>query len=545
VIPRRFDLRPILPTPPLSAIKYSYADAHAQDAFLQQDLIRFDKLARLARQRGIVLGRPIDVFEWLDREGSFRPIAFAGDDYPPLYLRGRQSATLSFVEDEPFAAWETHAWERDGMMRIDALYSPWQVLYLEEALRGGEVTVSIDQLDERLTNYWESAAAERRAELAEFDHAWRSTIRLLVRLQNQYLPRVVLRTKMRYDTVVGDWVDPREDFDAPRVLDELDLSSDEIKELYEWLAAYGERRDPADDLYSLIRLLRPERRRRLRRSLLLAHDVYDACAVLRRFYFELTDEVLWDVDEQFSAEPDWKERLLRHDRWLSFSRADADRLLDYYDIYPHAVLIFVEGQTEENLITELLAFGGVPLEAGGIKIKNLGGGGNASENAQDLFSGLTDYARVSILIADRERQMAQFAQDWIARGLVTNAEAVFLSEPNLEEANFTTEELIGFVAELGRKQGKTLTLDAATLRSEYEKHCEQCRHENRDAPGIATFLCWRAGKREYGGVGCQKPAMAPLMAELIKSEIRSAGDWDAVAERRPIVKAVLAVLKVR
>ncbi len=47
----------------------------------------------------------------------------------------------------------------DGFARVEALYSPWQLLYFEDALQGGEVTLSIDDLDEPPTSgIWRAPA---------------------------------------------------------------------------------------------------------------------------------------------------------------------------------------------------------------------------------------------------------------------------------------------------------------------------------------------------------------------------------------------------
>lgn len=119
-------------------------------------------------------------------------------------------------------------------------------------------------------------------------------------------------------------------------------------------------------------------------------------------------------------------------------------------------------------------------------------------------------------------------------------ETTFLWDTTFEEANFTDDELVAMMAALGARQSATLSLDAPTLRRLYNEHRAKMGSQAR---GLMTFAIGKAAQPDYGSVVVSKRELAPLMADLILTDLRDRGA-DQVAADRPIAAMLLAVLRV-
>jgi len=151
----------------------------------------------------------------------------------------------------------------------------------------------------------------------------------------------------------GEYVDPRElapPFDAHKVLDELGLNQETLKAMHERLARHGGLggEDPLGDWHMLIRMAPAKQRAKQRGRARRAQDAYDAAEMLRRFYYDLTGELLLNPDDLFDlSDKSWKKRLFGKWPTLSYTRADLAVELRLRDLHPHQVHIVVEGETEE------------------------------------------------------------------------------------------------------------------------------------------------------------------------------------------------------
>jgi len=113
---------------------YTFRRAYESGAFLQLDLIGSDAFGRQAKDRGIDLWfgtRLRENLEALDEAGALCPVAFVDPSSSHEYV---------FREILPFRAWETYAVQNFGTRTPRAMYSAWQLIYLKQAVRGGEVT---------------------------------------------------------------------------------------------------------------------------------------------------------------------------------------------------------------------------------------------------------------------------------------------------------------------------------------------------------------------------------------------------------------------
>lgn len=534
----------MLPTPPLAEINYTYADAHERRQFHQLPLVSSTVLARLAGERGIWLRQSRRDLEALDKAGALRPIAFHLEPYfeAGLYLA---QPRLAFTESG-YRPWKEYVWQQAGHDHITPLYSLWQLLYATDVVNAKSFQVDLSVLrnarsTQRMQQRWRPLFADRWHEWKALDELWRPLVKLLVRLQNRYLPFVRRSSRLTYDPAVSSYADPVErtvrEFNAAAVAEGLGLSSDEVKDVYVWLARRGSILDPARQYYLLLRMAPRRQRESMRGDLRLAHDFYEAGMLVRAFYEDLTGLVLPDANEV--DQPGLNERLLRHPPQLEYTREDLKNALFGLDVYPHSVHLFVEGETEEVLFRELFDFG-LP-DPKGVRVQDMHGVGGFNEQAQELFEHLTDYVRFTMLVADREGQMAKYARQWVEAGLVPKSHVILWK--SLEEANFSDSELVRMVERIGRKRDPNvrLRLSGRELRRRYEEHKQRAQAARTEPRGLAEYLLGIAGDEHIGPIrGSKSQDLAREMVELLKEEVAQKG-WEEAAKKRRVLRVVMRV----
>jgi hypothetical protein len=157
---------------------------------------------------------------------------------------------------------------------------------------------------------------------------WRGILLVLLRLQNRYGPAV--KGTLIKSTVnlvrhpqTGEYVDPSEltpPFDARKALDDLGLTHEALEDMHRRLAIQGMMGgddDPLRDWHMLVRMAPAKQRARLRGIARRAQDAYDAAEMLRRFYFDLTGELLPNPDEIFDlSDKSWKRQFFG--KWPTF-----------------------------------------------------------------------------------------------------------------------------------------------------------------------------------------------------------------------------------
>lgn len=76
---------------------------------------------------------------------------------------------MTFREEDATRAWSAHAWNAHGRPHVSALYSPWQLLYVDDVLDAPGVQVGLAAL--RPPAGQRDAAFDRMRELLEAQHA--------------------------------------------------------------------------------------------------------------------------------------------------------------------------------------------------------------------------------------------------------------------------------------------------------------------------------------------------------------------------------------
>ncbi len=350
---------------------------------------------------------------------------------------------------------------------------------------------------------------------------------------------------LEYDPSTHDFVDPfvrlREEWRPPAVIAELGITAEDVRKQQESLAIKGHGADPARRLYMLLRMAPYRVREHFEGPLRRAHDFYDAAEVLRRFFHELTGELLRDTDEIFDAsDGEWKRRVFGHSPRLGFTPKDLTFELKRQGLYPHAVHLSVEGETEGEVFRVLLeAFGGRPIDEVGIEISLLGGVGKTRLHSR-LVRAARVYAQFPVVVTDREGDVEKDLRALTEEGILPE-ENVYLWDTSFEEANFADEELVRMAQQIAERRGAPLELDAAMLRSRYAS--DRARR-GKDARGLAEVLLDLARHPAHGSVRISKVELAEEMAKTLVEAARAEEDEDELLRQRPVLRIVFDILRV-
>jgi hypothetical protein len=245
-------------------------------------------------------------------------------------------------------------------------------------------------------------------------------------------------------------------------------------------------------------------------------------------------------DAHFSGkDPRWEERILGHERRLFYDQADLLRFLSRNDFYPHQVHVFVEGASEEVMLTMILEASLGPLEGYGIRFTDLGGIDNLGKRHQELFAGFAEYARAPVLVTDNESEITRYVDDLIAQKLI-NPQGVWRWQMNLEEDNFSDAELTRAVAAIARERGFRLRgLNGRVVRASFE------HRQDLPSGAPATFvdeLLRLARHPEHGSILVSKPELAAKLTEQTLAELQ-AGDFEQLRKKRPILSVAEMIMQ--
>jgi hypothetical protein len=526
----------------------AYSELFAEGCFSQRRLVSATDLREAAIHRGLDLSLSprANVLEPLDRAGGFCPIGFLQTNFTPETVSLHPDrALMVWREERRFEPWDEHGWyfdEDDPYINVSERYSPWQLLYLPEAL---------DVWAERVPLSWvelgsgsvDQYIAERRAArdnyLRSLDEEWRPTVKLLVALQLRIWPYRRERTTHVWEPDSSGRVDPlaraHKEFDPFRLLKRFELSLDGLARLHADLADAARSLDPNPRWYRLVDAAPRKVTDDLRGTALRARDYYDAAYVVRGFYYLATSRWLPRPDELDDHQQVYERRHLpRQPQPKPFERSDLKDLLIREGLYPHRIHFFVEGKTEEIVLSRLLRLLGYGSPSSGMTVTDIGGVDQAKRHAV-IFESAAQVAARTVLIADLEGSLSKVLKQLQADGLFTDDENLLLWSDNgrsldFEEANFKPREIISAIRTAARRRDRALRLElsVAELREERVKRTPP----KRPAPALAKLALELAEDR---GIRVSKTELATVLAEKLAREIRRAGHLAEAGTRRPIL----------
>jgi hypothetical protein len=389
---------------------------------------------------------------------------------------------------------------------------------------------------------WRGLLEAEEARWRVLDSAWRPLMKVLVRLQNRYLPEVTGQSRLLYDAaqklLVDPWPEVLSSFDAKAAASELGVSASQLSKVYWFLVERGIDSEPCDGL-ELLRRARPRpAHKRVQGLPRRAQDLLDAAQVFWLFLRDLKGNPpernpLWRMDGR------QRERAVFYDLGPA-ARTTREQLraeLAHTGLYPHAVHLVGEGGSEKDIVHRLMeGLLGRQL-ADEIGFTDLGGSGSASR-LPTMVTGFTTYAQRTVVIVDSEGKMAQYVKGLVRSGQLPEADILNFAE-NLEDSNFSLAEMIKVLTDLAAspadgRPAVTLTLPLSDVVAAHEARSRKAGEQ----PGRAGTLLKLAQDPKYGGpVTISKPDFARALADQMLADLARAEDdkqaTDAVLARRP------------
>lgn len=546
---------PVHDVPPELGEALSWRELWRSRGFALRELAPDSEFSSRAADRGLRLGIGQAPLEELDVQGALQPVAFAAGGNPHDWADVAPfEPRMTFREEEPAREWQAYAWDNHGRPHTSALYSPWQLLYLDNVTDKPVARVGLDVLRapaeqrDKVLGTWRGLLEAEEARWQALDSAWRPLMKVLVRLQNRYLPEFTGQTRMLYDTaqktLVDPWPEVLSSFDAQAAASELGVSAAQLSKAYWFLVERGIDREPRDGL-ELLRRARPRSAQKHVQGLpRRGQDLFDAAQVLWLFLRDLTGNPpgrnrLWRMDGR------QRERAVYYDLGPAAptTREQLRPELAHIGLYPHAVHLVGEGGSENDIVHRLAeGLLGTQL-ADEIGFTDLGGSGSASR-LPTMVKGFTTYAQRTVVIVDNEGQMAQYVKALVRSGQLPEDDILNFTE-NLEDSNFSLAEMIKVLTDLAAspKDGRpavTLQLPVEDVLAAHEARSRKAG----EPPGRAGTLLKLAQDPKYGGpVTVSKPDFARALADQMLADLDTAeGDQQAtqaVLQNRPLLAFVL------
>ena len=375
-----------------------------------------------------------------------------------------------------FEKWDNFVDENGYATKIESYYSIFQcynLLILEQWTKRSlncidwisYDDIQIDKIIKNMTSYSSDIISKLK------EHVSRNLIIPLVCqvLSNRYFPltqtdgRGITVTSHGFRSDEWDWFEYRRKWEPEKILSDLEMNPDNIKDLQNQLLHKAFFIDPIEKWYELVNFISIDKKEKLKDNALLAQTFYSTEKMLRFFYQDITGEDLPSPDETHGK---WKERV--------YGKGVVENELEYlefisniYHINPKPNLILiVEGDGEEMQIPRLVSeFFGINFSKMGIDIINLHGVGNFEGNKKyDKYGTLEklidDYHNrhtLVFLILDNEGRVLKIKENLVTKPsqyypsrTITKDEYIFLWNTNIEFDNFTCEEIAQAMTDLAK-----------------------------------------------------------------------------------------------
>lgn len=529
----------------------SYAALFQEGAFAQRPMVDGRRLREAAAVRGLDL--PLfprrAVLEPLDRLGLLSPVGFRQTNYTveTTHLQPDPDSVV-WREERHAEHWNLHAfalpWGDHPV--LNELYVDWQLLYLPDVL-----DVSVYRFPatnafspDRSVNPPTDWIRARRHIAQNLDEAWRPTIKLLIALQSRFWAFRKNKVTLFHDPSSGELIDPVDraikTFDGLALLQRFGTSLDDLARLHWTLLEAAAKLDPTPHLQGLLALSARRQTDQLRGEGLRARDFYDAAFLLRRLYHDVTGDWLPATADESAITTVAQHRrrhLPRAQGGDPERRADLKELLSRAGLYPHALHIVLEGDTEELIVGRIIEMVGYQSD---VQITNLGSVDEAKRH-QSLFRAATAYASRTVLIADREGEIERVLRRFRREGILAGKDDVLLwgtrtNPMSFEEANFSYRQLVAALRAAARTHGGTLKMRPDDLRRRFAERIQLAADEGKPRPALANIAIGLAREPDHGSVTVTKGDLAPQLAEILHRQIKRHGTLQAAGKHQPLLR---------
>jgi len=444
--------------------------------FSQFSALPADDFERYCTERDIFLS--VEDLEYFDEVGLLSPVAWLRKTLAPPgsrqkysgvflgaeFLRGyMKEGMLRFPERGRFKAWKEY---KEGYEDKELpLYHRYQIFELSTFFEGTRMILTPqsirEDMDTKLLTQWRDKTIE--ALVRQKTYLLKKTA-LLVQLETPYLPpyREQFRGGILDSESLSKWYKWKEEsFSSRDILDSSGLTIDEVRDFRDTVAVWGQSVDPLEAWYMLVRLFTFEVRRRLKGKAQLAEDYYEMTGLLNSFLFDLTGEPQREPDDitDVGGGGSWKERW--YGQGFSYDRKDVQKkIIDRYlrTKLPKAVL-FIEGDTEEAVVTRLTHFLGLDLSNIGIDVYNYEGfGGLRGSKVQKALETWKRQGIRSFVIMDNEEGNKEYLANLVTLGVVDPGDFQ-VWDSDFEEDNFGVQGVLDALNKLLENQGRpTITV---------------------------------------------------------------------------------------
>jgi hypothetical protein len=372
-----------------------------------------------------------------------------------------------------FEKWDNFV-DENGYTKIESYYSIFQcynLLILEQQTKMSlncmdwisYDDIEIDKIIKTITSHSSNIISKQKEQVSR-----NKIIPLICQvLSNRYFPltqtdgRRIKVTLHGFRSDEWDWFEYCKKWEPEKILSDLEMNSEYIKDLQSQLLHQAFFIDPIEKWYELVDFISIEKKERLKDNALLAQTIYSTEKMVRFFYQDITGEDLPSPDETYGK---WKEGF--------YGKGVVENKLQYlefisniYHINPKPNLILiVEGDGEEKQIPRLASeFFGINFSTMGINIMNLQGVGNFEGKKRDDKYGaleklIDDYHNRQtfvFLILDNEGRVLKIKEKLVSKSsryypsrTITKDEYIHLWNTNIEFDNFTFEEIAQSMTDL-------------------------------------------------------------------------------------------------
>ncbi|MEW6715159.1 MAG: hypothetical protein AB1306_08740, partial [Nitrospirota bacterium] len=338
-----------------------------------------------------------------------------------------------------------------------------------------------------------------------------------------------------------DWYKYCRSWDGHSVLKELNLSIDNIKSIHQLLSFDARHADPLERWYGLVNFVSLEQKRKLKGNALLAQSIYSMEHMIRLFYKELTGEILFPPDEDFSWKKDdfYGEGVTDNDlQYLEF-------LTNEFHLNPKPKLILIvegNGEAEQvpRLSEELFGYSFPKL---GIEVVNaIGVAGFTGRKKVDRYGALEkfiDYYHnrqtIVFVVLDNEgraekvkNKLIKARSKYHKKRFVTKPEYIHLWErKTIEFENFSLDEIADAMSKINKGEYVFTPVDI--------ENCQQASKE-KESDHLSRLF------KEKTGYDLPKPELLKALSDSIIANGKN--EFDSKGEPvRPITKLIHRIIK--
>jgi hypothetical protein len=426
----------------------------------QFELLTASKFVRYLRSRDIRINE--EELEYFEKEGFIYPVlrlkrpvikeghkasygsVMTSTFYLKEYLKDN---LLEFPNSSNFRPWREYR-DENGEENTIIFYHPYQVFILNRFINFTRITVKSSYI-ETATRY-EEMFQQVKMIFRQVKEAFLSArpklirqIGLLLQLQNAYQPYYRGILHLTWDENSAElWKNWRKNiFSLQKVLEDSEMSIEEVKKLRDYFAVQGHFIDPLAHWYPLIRLIPYRKKEKLKGKALLAQDYYEVVGLLNMFLKDLTGEEQPEPDDVVDGRGGrWKNAY--YGMKFDYRNEELRRKIvsEYLYVTIPKVFLLVEGSSEETAIKILFeAFGKVP-EQEGIYIYNFEGLG--TDRVIALLKAAKQQSVGRYLIIDNDKGAEELVKEAVERRKLLDDDCYRIWKRDFEYDNFGVDSVI-------------------------------------------------------------------------------------------------------